>query len=140
MATSDLILGKFALGDRITFQVYPLALYGDIFSNCVATDIISGTTAKKFGIDPDAEHARAYPYLPTGSVLDDAYSYRWCVLTLIDNSQRVIGLPWIKVDTITVVTTLNALVTISGVGDGDIQKIRLALSSNGFNNFTITTQ
>lgn len=140
MASSDQILGKFVLGDRISFQVYPLAVYGDVFNNCVGTDIISASTAKKFGIDPEAEHARSYGYLPSGSVADDAYSYNWIVLTLVDNSQRVIGLPWIRTDTITVVTTLNAIVTVAGVGAGDIEKIRLALSSSGFTNFTIVTQ
>lgn len=140
MATTDMILGKFVLGDRVSFQIYPLSLYGDIFNNCVGTDIVSAKSAKKFGIDPEAEHAKAYTYLPSGSVQDDAYSYKWLVLDLIDNTQRVIGLPWIKVDTIVVVTTLNAIITVPGVGNGDVEKLRLALSSNGFKDFTIITQ
>lgn len=140
MASTDMILGKFVLGDRVSFQVYPLALYGDIFNNCVGTDLVSAKTAKKFGIDPEAEHAKVYNSLPTGTVQDDAYSYNWLVLTLADGTERVIGLPWIKVDTIEVVTTLNAIITVAGVSNADVIKLRLALSSNGFSNFSIVTQ
>ncbi len=139
MASSDLILGKFTLNSTVTFQVYPSALYGDVFRNAVPTDVVSARGAAKFGIDPEAEHAKVYPLLPSGSVEDNARSYNWLVLTLEDGTERVIGLPWIKVDTINVVETVNALVTIPGIGTGDIEKIRLAINSAGFNNFTIVT-
>lgn len=139
MATSDLILGKFTLDSTISFQVYPSSLYGDVFKNCVPTDLVSASVAAKLGIDPEAEHAKVYNYLPSGTVSDDARSYKWLVLTLEDGTTRIIGLPWIKVDTITVVTTVNATVVIPGIGSGDITKINLALVSAGFSNFTITT-
>lgn len=140
MASSDLILGKFALDSTITFQVYPSALYGDVFNNAVPTDILSARSAVKYGIDPEAEHAKVYPTLPTGAAEDDARSYKWLLLQLEDGSERVIGLPWIKADTIVVVETVNATVTLPGIGSGDIDKIRLALSGAGFNDFTITTK
>lgn len=139
MAASDLILGKFTLNSTITFQVYPSALYGDVFRNAVPTDVVSARGASKFGIDPEAEHAKVYPLLPSGTVEDNARSYNWLVLTLEDGTERVIGLPWIKADTIVVVNTVNATVLIPGIGTGDIEKIRLAISGAGFNNFTITT-
>ena len=139
MATSDLILGKFTLDSTITFQVYPSALYGDVFKNAVPTDLISAAQAVKNGVDPGAEHAKVYPTLPSGSVADNARSYKWLILKLEDGTERIIGLPWIKVDTITVVETVNGTVTIPGIGSGDVEKIRLALSGAGFNNFTITT-
>lgn len=138
MATTDMILGKFTLNSRVSFQVYPSALYGDIFKNCVPTDQISAASGVKFGVDPEAEHAKVYPFLPSGTK-DDARSYSWLVLTLEDGQQRVIGLPWIKVDTIVSVTVTNAVATIPGIGSGDVEKIRLALSGAGFQNVTIAT-
>lgn len=139
MASSEMILGKFTLDSTVTFQVYPSDLYGDVFRNVVPTDVISANSAVKFNIDPEAEHAKVYPLLPAGTVQDDARSYKWLVLSLEDGTERVIGLPWIKVDTIQVVETVNATVIIPAIGSGDVEKIRLALNSAGFNNFTITT-
>lgn len=140
MTSSDLILGKFTLDSTITFQVYPASIYGDIFRNATPTDLVSANTASRWGIDPEAEHAKVYPLLPSGTVPDDARAYKWLVLKLEDDTERVIGLPWIKVDSIVVVDTVNAKVTVPAIGSGDVEKIRLALSSAGFNNFTITTE
>lgn len=140
MADSNLILGKFMLDSRVTFQIYPAALYGDVFRNCTPTELVTANTARKMGIDPEVDHAKAYPYLPTGAAQDNASSYKWLVVVLEDGTERIIGLPWIKVDTIVSVQVVNAVVTIPNIAQGDVEKIRLAISGQGFSNFTIETK
>ena len=139
MAATKEILGAFNLDDTVSFQVYPLAIYGDVFKNATPTDIVSAATARKFGTDTAAAHAAAYSYLPSGTVQDNPESYKWLVVTLFDGTQRVIGLPWIMINTITVVSQVNATIVISGIASGDIENLKNLLSSNNYPNYTITT-
>ncbi|UQT02881.1 hypothetical protein TOTORO_00180 [Serratia phage vB_SmaS-Totoro] len=132
------ILGKFNLGDRVTFQIYPVALYGDIFRNCVPTDLISFKNTPRFNIDAAAEHAKVYNMLPTGQAPNDPAGYKWLVITLENGDETVIGLPWIKVETIKVIEVVNTYVTIPNTAPEDQEKVRLALSAAGFSNFEIT--
>lgn len=131
------VLGKFNLGDRITFQIYPVSLYGDIFRNCVASDMISARSCPKFNVDPAAEHAKVYNSLPSGTAPNDPNGYKWLVLTLENGDERVIGLPWIKVETIQVIEVVNTYVTIPNTAPQDAEKVRLALSAAGFESLEI---
>ncbi|QPX76781.1 hypothetical protein [Serratia phage vB_SmaM_Yaphecito] len=131
------ILGKFNLGDRVTFQIYPVTLYGDIFRNCVPTDLISFKSTPRFNVDAAAEHAKVYNLLPPGQAPNDPAGYKWLVVTLENGDERVIGLPWIKVDTIQVIQVVNTYVTVPNTAPEDQEKIRLALSAAGFNDVEI---
>ena len=131
--TNKQFLGKFNLGEVISFQVYPSALYGNKWQRMVATDVISARTAAALNFDAAAEHAKVLSdaSVPTGQVPQsfDAYQYLVVAPPADPKNYRIIGLPWIVADTIVVESTRDAYAYLPNLSDEKLEEVRKALSS-----------
>jgi len=119
-----------------SFSVYPSAMIGSDFTNIVALGVVDYEVARKYD-DIYALHAQVYNTLPSGTV-NNAEGYDYLLLRTQDGSTTVLGLPWIREDTIELKDARTANVTIFGVSGSDVEKIRNALVQNGYNNVEIT--
>ena len=139
----SLILDKFNINDTISLQVYPSSLYGTGFNRIKVTDLISANTTHFFNFDAAAEHAKvlADPGVPMGQIPQRFDSYQYLVFLpqgITDPSQaRVIGLPWIIVDSITIEGTRDAIGYFPNISDAELNKLRIAISSVGIPAFTL---
>jgi len=131
------ILDKMNIGDVATFDVYPAQLLGTQFRQCKVLAILDYDTCRALGFDPDALHVKVFATLPTGTENDPA-KYQWLKLKLTSGETTVIGLPWIKPDTIQTTTTSTITVVYTNVAPEDMVKIRTMNANNGYNSFSMT--
>lgn len=126
-------LGKFNLGEVISFQVYPASLYGNKWQRMLVTDVISARTTAALNFDAAAEHAKvlADASVPTGQVPQsyDAYQYLVVAPPADPKNYRIIGLPWIIADTVVVETTRDAYAYLPNLSDAKLEEVRKAISS-----------
>lgn len=112
------------------FDVYPTAFIGNNFKNVYVLGVLTREMANK-EIDTAAQHIQVYNTLPPSTPNDpDAYDY--VKLKWPDGSTRVIGLAWIKAETVELVDARTVTVKIGNVLASDTARIRRALVQNGF--------
>lgn len=136
----SLILNKFNIGDVISFQTYS-SLAGGPFDRVKVTDLISATMAKYLNFDAQAIHGQviADENVPRGQIPQDFASYQYLAFAPAgDPSQKfVVGIPWIRADSIVVESTRNAVGYFPNLSDAKLTELRLAISSVGISDFTI---
>lgn len=126
------------LKQTYSFEVYPAALLGNGFKNVVVMAILDQESANQI-IDTQALHIQVKPSLPVGSP-SRASDYNYVKLRMPNGDTTVLGLPWIKDNTIVQQTSTTIMAVISGVTPADVSRVRAALLQNGFANLDITVQ
>lgn len=123
-------------GNVISFDVYPGAIIGSTFTNARVLAILDRDTANIW-IDTAALHANVYPTLPAG-VPDDPSQYQYVKLQLSNGNMTIIGIPWIKEDTIQLIDVGTLTITVPNASPGDRERIISALSANGYRAAKVT--
>lgn len=113
-----------------SFDTLVPSLLGATFKNATVIGMIDYQTALNY-INPDAMHARIFPYLPTGTV-NDPTKYTYIIFKLESDIKTVLAYPWINETSIRLATTEYLKVTIKNAGPNDTVKIRNALVSLGY--------
>lgn len=125
MASSN----QFEIGAVYDFITYAPSILGT-YKN-VRVEGIVNHTASRYYIDPAAMHANVYSTLPEGTI-NDYRQYNYLMVKTTSNNIYALGLPWIDGDSVVRKSFQKAYVTIEDVGPEDVEKIRLALVSNGY--------
>ena len=132
------ILGKFEINDVISFDLHVSAIITQDYENVKVKGLIPATACRFFNMDPYATHAQVYRMLPQGTVRDDPESYSYLIVETVDGQERVVGLPWINIDTIKVHTRQTVRYEIEGIAQEDITLIRDVIARYGYNcSFTV---
>lgn len=118
-----------------SFDVYPAAILGTGFKNVTVSAVIDYETALNYG-DIDAQHVNVFSYLPAGTP-NRPQDFDYLLLRTSEGTLTVIGVPWIVEETIELVQALKMSVTIDGVGNADVDRVRACLTQNGYNNIAI---
>lgn len=126
MAIEDLLKPK----SMVSFDVYPVAILGTGYVNATVLGIIDGSTAQALGFDPEQMHVNVYPTLPPGTP-NHFSDYLYVRIRLENNTTTVVGLPWIKEETITLVQFGTLYVTIGNTGPEDQARVVKALAGIG---------
>lgn len=124
------IIDVLTLGSRISFETYPAAIIGTTFNNVRVDAILDFETASTL-LDVAAMHANVYPTLPSGTA-DDYKGYYYAKLRLENGKVTVVGLPWIKEDTVITQSTVNLPVTVLSVNPVDQARFKAVCAANGF--------
>lgn len=126
---------QFNLGSVYDLTTFAPALLGT-FRNVRVEGIVDHRTASQY-IDPAAYHANVYGTLPENSAPNDYRRYYYLIVLLPNGTRTALGLPWIDGASIELKERNKITVSISDVGPDDIERIKLALSSNGYSAVTI---
>jgi hypothetical protein len=118
-----------------SFDVYPSAVIGTSFKKVTALAILDYNTALGFA-DIEALHINVYPYLPAGTP-NRPQDFDYLLLRTESGDQTVVGIPWIIDDTVELVEALKVQAIIDGVGSADLERIRICLTQNGYNNIDL---
>ena len=118
-------------GKIVSFELYPSTLLGNI-QHMHVDAVINYATANRLGFDPTAMHVRVYPTLPEGTE-NRADSYQYVMLSKPNDPPVIVGLPWIKENTVVFHQSFNAQIVVENVEPGDETTIRQILHANGFN-------
>ncbi|WP_257292017.1 phage DNA polymerase-associated SH3 family protein [Endozoicomonas sp. ONNA1] len=119
-----------SLGDTVSFTLYPAGIIGTVYDHCRINALLDAQTARQF-IDIDALHANVYPTLPEGTI-NDPSGYLYLKVKLPSGIDSVVGMNWIDQGTLIRHESMTATFTVDNVDTTDIEKIKLALSANGF--------
>lgn len=118
------------LNDTVSFQLYPSAIIGTVFNHCKITGVLDYDTAKAFQ-DIDALHANVYPTLPSNTP-DDPRQYSFLKVLLPSGDTTIIGLPWVKEDSLIKHDQSRVRFTIENVSADDLKNINQLLTSRGY--------
>lgn len=118
-------------GNVVSFDVHPTIL-GTQFKKVKIMSRLDADTTRFFNFDPISMHANVYPTLPAGTVPDDAYKYYYLKLQLPNGTITIVGIPWIKADTIRLETSSKITIEVEDVTPDDLPIIVEALAANGY--------
>lgn len=117
-------------GNTLSFEVYPAAVLGARFDNVKVMGVFDKDTARMW-IDPDAMHVNVYPTLPE-STPDDPSQYQFVKLKHSNGHITILGVPWIREDTIEISQRGTLTLSVKDVGPVDKDRIVRALAANGY--------
>lgn len=123
---------NFQTGAKYSFEVYPAALLRSDFTNVEILGVVSESLARKF-VETYQLHANYYPYFGavTGTP-NDPKSYNWVHIRTQSGVETVLGIAWIKPDSVKATDWQTIVATIQTSMPDALNRARLALSSNGF--------
>lgn len=124
-------------GETISFEVYPSTLLGNGFNDVVVEGEVSADVARMLGFDYISQHANVYPTLPEGTPANPT-QYSYLVFRTVSGQQKIVGVPWIKIDTLVRRETTSVFVEVPGAGATDVSAIVAALSANGYRSKNVT--
>lgn len=123
-------INEVPLGHRFSFEVYPTAVLGSNFRDVRLEGILSPEMAMAFGADIASLHANVYPSLPAG-VPNDPMQYNYFRIRLANGSFMILGVPWVRQESIVLSEGGNLYLTFSNRTQTDLDRILLSLSSIG---------
>jgi len=122
------------IGAAVRFDTLAPGVLGAKRDNVTVVALLDLDTAMLMS-DVRAKHAQVKNYIPTLPESAGAYSY---VKLRYSNGQiEILGVPWIKQDTIEVIVDRQLLINVSNITDSTENLIRQALLQNGIEDFTI---
>lgn len=126
---------QFNLGSVYDLVTYAPALLGT-FRNVRVEGIVDHRTASQY-IDPASYHANVFGALPENSAPDDYRRYYYLLILQPNGTRTALGLPWIDGTTVELKERNTITIRVDDVGPDDIEKLKMALSANGYKAVTI---
>lgn len=136
----DVVEGVFAVGDVINFSVFQPAILGTKFYNVKVLAVLDADTAKLMGVDTIALHAALYTYFEPESnktLYKKHTDYLYIKIQMPNGTVTAIGLPWMDMATVQVVTPSTKRFTIVLNNAGDEAQILQLLNANGWHNIMV---
>lgn len=112
-----------AIGQVISFEMYPAHIYGNAFRNVTLSALLSPALANTLGLDVVSAHKQVYPSLPDGTVPNDPFQYNYLQVTTEGGESIILGVPWIRSDSI--VINDGKLLTLVFQDIDDVRKDRI---------------
>lgn len=130
---------KLIPGNIVSFNVYPVAYLGH-FDRVKVEGIVDYANAVRMGFDPISLHVRVFPTLPNNAP-NNARDYHYVRVQTIDGQSHLIGLPWIKPETLQVHPNNRiAVVKIELTSEEDPRRLMEVLNANKFHGVQLTVQ
>jgi hypothetical protein len=127
---------QFQLRQVYNFDLYAPDVLGAGFKGAQVMGLIDRETANKY-IDTQAMHIQIFPQLPVGWP-NNANAYDYVKIKTSAGNIVVLGLAWIKTESVELVGSQTITVAIANVAADDIPRVRNALIANGFANLAIS--
>jgi len=122
----------FKIKNTYSFDVYPATILGSAFQNVTILGILDYQSALSLA-DIDSLHVNVFPFLPAG-LDDNPDATEYLKIRTSSGIETVLGLNWIREETIVEVQSLKGVFIVDGINSMDVAKIILAIQQNGYNN------
>jgi hypothetical protein len=121
-----------------SFDLHAPGILGSSYKNVTCT---IGSMSERAAIRADCKtreiHAQVFNQLPIGTP-NDAGAYTYAEFQTMTGETVVLGLPWIKEDSVQKILSQNYNVKVAGISSSDLPRLRNALLTSDFKNFEIT--
>lgn len=121
----------FVIRQTYNFEVYPNARLQTKYDSAIVLALMDFETAVSQGLDAQGLHINLYPSLPGGTP-NDPRGYDYVKIKLPTGQSTILGLAWIKTNTVELVESRTITVKISNSSADKVQQIRDSLVQNGF--------
>lgn len=122
------------IGSAVRFDTAAPSVLGANRANVTVVAVLDLDTAMLLS-DVRSKHAQVKNYLQ--SLPQSAGSYSYVKLRYSNGDVEVLGVPWIKNDTIEVITNRKMVITIPSITDSTENLVKQALLQNGISDFKI---
>jgi hypothetical protein len=122
------------IGSTVKFDTAAPAVLGANRQNVTVVAVLDLDTAMLLG-DVRAKHAQVKNFLT--DLPQSASAYNYVKLRYGNGDVEVLGIPWIKNDTIEVITDRKLVITINNIADSTENLVKQALLQNGISDFKI---
>lgn len=127
------------IGQTVSFEVYPSNIIGTSFKNVIIRSVGDHSGVTDF--NPATMHANVFPTVPQGQIVDDFRKYNYLRIELANGNITHIGIPWIKANTLQVVSNQDLVITIPKYGSVENQEyVKRMLLNNDITEFTMDTK
>jgi hypothetical protein len=126
---------ELSIGNVYTIDTVAPAVLGARFARVKLNGIVGYETAKNF-INAIDIHKVVYPMIPAGASLN-AKSLTYYIFNKEDGTTLVLARDWINLNTIVLVTSITAQITVTLDSGTETENIRKALLALGYTNFTV---
>lgn len=130
------VMEKLVVGNVVSFSTHAQPILGVNNDNLVVQAILDKESASVYSTDINSLHKNLYSYLPVGTPQDPT-DYLFVKLKDTGGNVKVLGIPWIDEDTLTVVERGNLQITIPNVTFEDRENIIKAITAIGFKPTTV---
>ncbi|MBN22806.1 MAG: hypothetical protein CL678_16085 [Bdellovibrionaceae bacterium] len=125
-----IIAENIAIGSTISFSVYGEQVLGSGFKRAKVQALLDPETAMRYA-DVVAMHSQVLPFLPEGT--PSSYSgYYYLKLKMPNQTTTIVGVPWIKLETVEVYSATSLQFDIHNVSPQDQDRIRRLLLANNY--------
>lgn len=125
------------VGKTVRFKTLAPSVLGASRDNALVVTPLDLDTAVLLA-DVKAIHSQVKNYITT--LPQSAGSYNYVKLRYGDGSTEILGVPWIDVNSIEVITDRKLFITINNVSDTTEQTVRQALLQNAIQDYKIEYQ
>lgn len=119
------------IGQRFSFEVYPVAVLGNNFKEVRLEGTLSARSALAYGVDIQALHVNVFPSLPAGTP-NDPFQYGYVRVEMPNGDFQIVGIPWIRPETIQPSVAGKVTMVFNDKTPLDVERMQLALASNGY--------
>lgn len=127
------VLSNENFGKILHFETY----LNERFKHMKFVGLLDAQTVVELGYDAPAKHSQYIGVLPPG-IPNDWKSYTYARFLDLENKPFYLGVPWVKVASITEDLNAPYILTIWNVDQSTMDNVRSMLTANGVNKFTIS--
>lgn len=125
------------VGDVISFETIAPSILNLKFSQVKFDGVVSWAVARSFA-DIASLHRSLYPSMKQSDVKDDYRSYGYLTFQNDSGIVQVLGVPWIRADTLVVSGYEDLNISFPNIGPDRKEYLFQLLRANGFSNFQVT--
>lgn len=127
----------FDINGVYSFDLHAPGILGSSYKNVTCLGTMSEVSAIRAGCATREIHAQVFSQLPIGTPNNPA-AYTYVEFQTMTGETVILGLPWIKEDSVQKILSQNYNVKVAGITATDLPRLRNALLSSNFKNFEIT--
>lgn len=133
-------ISQLKVGDTISFETIAPSIINLSYSQVKYAGTVSWSVARSFD-DIATLHRALYPSMDHAEVVDDYRSYDYIMFQTTTGPKtevvQVLGVPWIKEDTLTVSGHQNLTLLFPSISPDNITYLYQLLKANGFSNYQV---
>lgn len=127
-------------GDTISFETIAPSILNLLYSQVKFEGMVTYKVAQSFG-DIASLHRALYPSMDQTEVVDDYRSYDYLSYSATSGPKagiiQVLGLPWIREETLTVSGNENLSIVFPSISPDNKDYLFMLLRANGFSDFQV---